>query len=189
MGHTSLCKALCAGIAILLAPAAQAQTAVSDPSYLQLVDRLDRPQDGYCLDVVGSGGRYAFDRPLVVHNCKPGQAADEIVTHMSDGSIRFPAFDLCLTAMGGGRTVLPGISLALRDCGENTGISLLEVQQQFQFQADGKLNLKGSDLCLVVGPRSAETASSAHRWRPIYMDVCDTAPTDRATWALIPPMT
>jgi hypothetical protein len=47
--------------------------------HLRLVDDLDRPQDGYCLDIVGSGQHIRFDLPLIAHNCKTGLYADEAV--------------------------------------------------------------------------------------------------------------
>lgn len=34
-----------------------------EQKYLQLIDKLDRPIDGYCLDVVGSGPNIRFDMP------------------------------------------------------------------------------------------------------------------------------
>ena len=57
---------------------------------LMLADRLDRPQDGYCLDVPGSGDWVNFSMPLTAHNCKTGQFADEsVVFDVSPGPIRF----------------------------------------------------------------------------------------------------
>ena len=85
-----------------------AQTAQATARYLKLADHLDRPADGYCLDVPGAGGRFRLDKPLTVHNCKPGRAPDGVVVHRDDGTLWFPAFDLCVTAMGTNRGALPG---------------------------------------------------------------------------------
>ena len=46
---------------------------------MRIIDDLDRPQDGWCLDAVGSGPHIRFDMPLIGHNCKPGLFADEAV--------------------------------------------------------------------------------------------------------------
>ena len=61
--------------------------------HLRLVDKLDRPQDGYCLDIMGSGDHIRPDLPMTVHNCKPGLYADEavrleILDSISDNGIR-----------------------------------------------------------------------------------------------------
>ena len=34
------------------------------PGHLRLVDNLDRPEDGYCLDILGSGQYIRFDMPF-----------------------------------------------------------------------------------------------------------------------------
>ena len=47
--------------------------------HMRTIDDLDRPQDGWCLDAVGSGPHIRFDMPLIGHNCKPGLFADEAV--------------------------------------------------------------------------------------------------------------
>jgi len=64
--------------------------------HLRLVDHLDRPEDGYCLDVVGSGRHIRFDLPLTAHNCKPGLYPDEAVL-IENRRIRFPAYGACAT--------------------------------------------------------------------------------------------
>lgn len=79
---------------ILLFPImVHAQNWRDEAGYLYLADRLDRPQDGYCIDVAGSGNWVDFTMPLNAHNCKrPGFYADEAVTFSSPGAIRFPAY-------------------------------------------------------------------------------------------------
>ena len=39
--------------------------------HVRLIDRLDRPDDGYCLDILGTGDTLRLDLPLFSHNCKP----------------------------------------------------------------------------------------------------------------------
>ena len=39
--------------------------------HLRLLDRLDRPEDGYCVDILGTPGNLRVDVPLFTHNCKP----------------------------------------------------------------------------------------------------------------------
>ena len=39
--------------------------------HLRLLDRLDRPEDGYCVDILGTPGNLRIDVPLFAHNCKP----------------------------------------------------------------------------------------------------------------------
>lgn len=74
----------------------------SGAGYPELSDRLDRPEDVYCLDVAGSGDWVHFTVPLSMHNCKaPGFYADEaVVFDRSAGPITFPAYRGCVTAIG-----------------------------------------------------------------------------------------
>ena len=37
--------------------------------HLRLLDRLDRPEDGYCIDILGTPGNLRIDVPLFAHNC------------------------------------------------------------------------------------------------------------------------
>ena len=92
----------------------------SPRAYLRLVDDLDRPDDGYCLDVLGSGDAVRLDMPLTVHDCKPGYYADEGVTLTDDGTLLSSAYAGCVTAMGVNASALPGSALMLKRCGERT---------------------------------------------------------------------
>ena len=87
--------------------------------YLRLADRLDRPQDGYCLDITGAGEWTQLHRPLIVHNCKTPRAiaADELVQWTPQNQLRFPAFNLCATAHGIFRRTIPGAPVVLNHCG------------------------------------------------------------------------
>jgi hypothetical protein len=41
-----------------------------EAGYIELVDRLDRPQDGYCFDLPGAGDWVDISAPVNAHNCK-----------------------------------------------------------------------------------------------------------------------
>ncbi len=155
--------------------------------YLQLTDKLDRPQDGYCFDVQGVVGHFRVDKPLVAHNCKPGAAPDGLVQHTFDNKLFFPAFGQCVTAMGTGDTVLPGTSLMLKPCREQGIFASTAIQKTFEFNAKQQLELSGSSLCVVVGDQSAITLSRHDRWRTLYLDQCATTPLPRSQWQLVAP--
>ena len=155
--------------------------------HLRLVDGLDRPQDGYCLDVVGSGQHIRFDLPLIAHNCKPGLYADEAVVFEENGFIRFPAYDKCATAAGLNSRTLPGAALVARGCGENTPFLNTEGLQEFHKRDDGSLELGETGLCLTVGPESDSTFSANHRWRSLFMESCEQIDPARTKWQFVKP--
>lgn len=150
--------------------------------HLKLVDSLDRPQDGYCLDVVGSGRYIRFDLPLTAHNCKPGLYEDEAVSIESDGKIRFPAYNACATVAGLNGRALPGAAVVPRACGERTPFLDAEQLQRFTFRDDGRIELSSADLCLTVGDQSDSTFEATHRWRTLYVDTCSQTVPARARW-------
>lgn len=173
------------GAALLLAtPAAAWQDGAG---YLELADRLDRPQDGYCLDLPGSGDWVDFSMPLNAHNCKrPGLFADEAVTFASPGPIRFPAYEGCVTAVGLNGRSLPGAPVMLRPCAEDIDAAAAPfvdaALQSYTHRGDGRIELTGTDLCLTAGTESAATFSPAHRWRALTLERCGAAPAERAVW-------
>lgn len=166
----------------LFALSSLAASAHETPAYLRLVNPLDRPADGYCLDVVGAGGSFRTDMPLVSHNCKPGRAPDGMVAYRSDGSLFFPAFDACVTAMGVNQKALPGSALMLKPCGAEEAFLRAANFQKFEQRADGRLELADSGLCLTVGAQSAETFSPLHAWRTLFLAACEEAPKARSQW-------
>lgn len=166
---------------------AQAADAMPEPGYLRLIDRLDRPDDGYCLDVLGANGTYRIDMPLTAHNCKPGQAPDGLISLRADGTLYFPAFDQCVTVMGVNRTALDGTALMLKPCGVTKAFLRAGEFQTFELQEDGRLVLSGTDLCVTVGTRSAATFSSEHAWRALFMGVCEDVPGERVNWETVAP--
>jgi hypothetical protein len=155
--------------------------------HLRLADDLDRPQDGYCLDVVGSGRHLRFDLPLIAHNCKPGLYADEAVIMEPSGTIRFPAYDKCATVAGLNSRALPGAALVPRECGEKTPFLDAERLQKFHHREDGRVELAGSGLCLTVGRKSDSTFSPEHRWRPLFVESCEDAEPTRSRWKFAVP--
>ena len=155
--------------------------------HLRLVDDLDRPQDGYCLDVVGSGQHIRFDLPLIAHNCKPGLYADEAVVFEKNGNIRFPAYDKCATVAGLNSRALPGAALVPRDCGENSPFLNTKGLQEFHKRDDGRIELEKTGLCLTVGAESASTFSADHRWRPLFVETCGKTDGTRSKWTFAVP--
>jgi len=81
------------------------QAIAADLLHIQLKDRLDRPDDGYCLDIPGTGSNLLLNVPLFAHNCKSGPTPDSAVTYTDDGQLVFPAAQVCVTAFGVNNTV------------------------------------------------------------------------------------
>ncbi len=173
--------AICLAL-VALANGAQAQQWAKDSKVLRLLDRLDRPQDGYCVDVVGVGLASRTDLPLIAHNCSSQRSPDEAVRIDNSGLIRFPAFKLCVTAMGINGLALPGSAILLRRCGELSSFMDASDLQEFSQHPDGRLTLGTTNLCLTVGSNSARTYSTQHRWRALYLEDCATTPPERSRW-------
>lgn len=156
--------------------------------HLRLKDMLDRPQDGYCLDVAGSGQYVRFDMPLTAHNCKgPHFYADEEVTFKDSKNLYFPAYEGCVTVMGNNQKALPKNALMLKRCGAEEPFMNGPVFQHFAFTDDGKVQLVGSNLCMVAGDESHTTYSPDHRWRALYMERCSDVVPKLAQWELVKP--
>ena len=166
---------------------AQEQAWMEGAGYLQLIDRLDRPLDGYCLDIIGSGQHIRFDLPLIAHNCKEGLYADEAVELEKNGYIRFPAYGKCATVAGLNGRALPGTALMVRECGEVIPFMDAEKLQKFRLRKDGMVELGGSGLCLTVGRKSESTFSPDHRWRALFVEACEEADPARSRWRFIIP--
>lgn len=156
-------------------------------SHLRLVDQLDRPADGYCIDIHGTPGNLRTDLPLFAHNCKRRLTVDSAVVHESTGHIRFMELDLCVTVAGVNSQALPGAAILLRKCGESSTFFETERLQLFSLHTNGQLELVQSGLCLAVGPRSASTYSPNDRWRPLFVDDCTTVDSARSRWQFTVP--
>ena len=160
--------------------AAHAQTAAAKAApakaapvgHLRLVDRLDRPQDGYCLDLMGSGQYVRGDLPMTVHNCKPGLYPDEALRLEPNGRLYFPAYDVCATVAGLNGRALAGAAVMPRPCGERSPFMEADALQRFVHRPDGRMELKGSGLCLTAGAESDRTFEATHRWRPLFVARC-----------------
>ena len=181
-----LAAGLLAGSAALAQDAAPAAGATSaQVGQLRLIDKLDR-EDSYCLDIMGSGRYVRFDLPMTAHNCKPGLYADEAVTLDGEGRIVFPAYGACATVAGLNKRALPMAALVPRECGENTPFMDADELQRFDLHADGRLELRGSGLCVTAGEVSASTFEATHRWRTLYVDQCERTEAARARWHFVP---
>ena len=168
-----LAMAACGGARASLPPEA---------GHLRLKNVLDRPQDGYCLDIVGSGEHVRFDMPMTAHNCKPGLYHDEAVILKENGAVFFPAYNACATVAGLNGRALPGSSVIPRVCDEKSPFLDAAALQKFIFRPDGRLELKGSGLCMTAGSISDSTFSDEHRWRTLFMDKCEDTEAERSTW-------
>ena len=155
--------------------------------HLRLLDRLDRPEDGYCVDILGTPGNMRIDVPLFAHNCKPSLTSDSSVVFTSDGFIKFPAVDRCLTVAGVNSVALPGASILLRKCNQTIPFFETLALQRFTLQKDGSLSVLGTKLCLTVGGQSASTYSPFHRWRTLFVDDCSTAEPALSRWEFVIP--
>ena len=159
----------------------------AEPAHLRLVDRLDRPVDGYCIDVHGTASNLRTDLPLFAHNCKSRLTADSAVVFADSGEIEFIDPGLCVTVAGVNSAALPGAAVILRQCGESGAFFEATALQRFIQHSDGRLELKGSGLCLVAGRRSGVTYSSSDRWRSLFVDDCASVNAALSQWEFIVP--
>ncbi len=171
----------------VLGPSPASSASPDSLVHLRLLDRLDRPEDGYCVDVPGTPRNMRVDLPLFAHNCKPSLTDDSSVVFTSDGLIQFPAVDRCITVAGINSAALPGASILLRKCNESMPFFETSRLQRFTHRDDGSLTLAGSELCLTVGPQSAATYSPSDRWRTLFVDDCATAKPARSRWEFVVP--
>lgn len=173
-----------AGIAmVFLATAAVAADGVF--VHVRLKDRLDRQEDGYCFDILGTGRTLRTDLPLFAHNCKRGPTPDSAVRYNSKGQLIFPAVSVCVTAFGVNNTVLPGTSVLLRPCDERTPFFEAPNLQRFEHTATGQLKLRGFDLCLAVGRISSSTYSPLDRWRVLSLESCTDVAPKYSIWEMV----
>ncbi|MEO1649374.1 MAG: hypothetical protein AAFR60_00145 [Pseudomonadota bacterium] len=150
--------------------------------HLRLVDRLDRPVDGYCLDILGVGRRLRVDVPIFAHNCKPRLTTDSTIRLQSDGGIAFPAVGLCITAFGVNGRSLPGSPIILRPCGDRAAFFEAGPLQGFTLQQDGRVKLADTNLCLAVGTTSTTTYSAQDAWRTLSVELCNSTPSELVRW-------
>lgn len=184
----SLAPALSCALALPAGPAlAQAAPPERPPGHLRLIDKLDRPDDGYCLDIMGSGDHIRPDLPMTAHNCKPGLYADEAVRLEPDGRLYFPAYQLCATVAGLNGRALAGTPLVPRRCGEKSPFLDADALQRFVHHPDGRVELRGSGLCLTAGAESDRTFEPTHRWRTLAVQRCHHADPKLSRWEFVVP--
>lgn len=178
-------RILFTGMAIMASAQALSQPVLQE--YLQLKDKLDRPADGYCLDVVGNGRYIRLDMPLTAHNCKGPQIyADEVVQYRSDETLYFPKYDACVTVMGLNDKALAGNALMLKNCGVDQPFLSAKRFQKFELNTKGQMQLADSHLCIAAGTESHTTYSAEHRWRSLFMAPCSRVDLSRSVWQLVP---
>jgi hypothetical protein len=166
--------------------AVNATAANQDLIHVRLKDRLDRPDDGYCFDILGTGDILRVDLPLFIHNCKPFATSDSAVIYTSKGQLVFPAADVCVTAFGVNNTVLPGTSVLLRPCDERGAFYETTDLQKFDHTEKGQLMLRGFDLCLASGIESSSTYSPYDRWRVLSLETCSSTSLSHSAWEMVP---
>ena len=157
----------------------------ADIIHVRLKDRLDRPSDGYCLDILGTGHDLRLDLPLFAHNCKDGATPDSSVIFTAQGQLVFPEANVCITAFGVNKTVLPGTSVLLRPCDQRQSFYDTADLQKFDYLENGQLNLRGSELCLAVGKESSSTYSPFDRWRVLSLELCNKADINYSVWEMV----
>ncbi|TQV81832.1 ricin-type beta-trefoil lectin domain protein [Denitrobaculum tricleocarpae] len=148
---------------------------------MRLLDDLDFPGEGYCIDVPGVGQTARTDLPLVMHNCLPERRSVDRIAEERDGRIYMPAYDACVTALGVW-SVLPGVPVMLRPCGTNESFLQADQFQKFERTANNQLRLTDSSLCLTAGPDADRTYSPTHRWRTLTMEDCAEVPLFLSAW-------
>jgi hypothetical protein len=169
-----------------LVPFIAVNAANLDLIHVRLKDRLDRPGDGYCFDILGTGDILRVDLPLFAHNCKPVATSDSAVIYTSTNQLVFPAAGVCVTAFGVNNTVLPGTSVLLRPCDERTAFYETTDLQKFDHTENGQLKLHGFDLCLTVGVESSSTYSTHDRWRVLSLETCAATSLSHSAWEMLP---
>ena len=157
------------------------------PFHLRLVNRLDRPEDGYCLDILGTPNNMRINLPLFAHNCKSTLTPDSAVIFNPSGQIKFISVNRCITVAGVNSNAVPGASILLRKCDEILPFFETSALQRFIHRKDGRISIISSDLCLTVGTESAETYSPYHRWRALFVEDCNNADASRSKWEFIIP--
>lgn len=169
-----------------LIAAVATNAAAADLIHVRLQDRLDRPDDGYCLDILGNGNNLRLNLPLFAHNCKGGATTDSAIIYTGKGQLVFPYPAVCVTAFGVNNTVLPGASVLLRPCDQRIPFFDATGLQKFDYLGNGQLKLRDSKLCLAVGNKSSTTYSSLDRWRVLSLESCADTELSHSAWELVP---
>ncbi|MDA8021617.1 MAG: hypothetical protein MPK05_01290 [Gammaproteobacteria bacterium] len=172
---------LSVAVAALIAPIFMSPAAADELVQARLIDRLDRPHDGYCFDILGVGTDLVLDVPLFAHNCKPGLTADSALIYTAKGELFFPQPKVCVTAFGV-KTVLPGSAVMVEPCGRRAPFYRTSGLQKFDHLENGQLRLRGRDVCIAVGAESDGTYSTSDLWRVLSMEPCASVPLNLSAW-------
>lgn len=157
----------------------------NDLIHVRLKDRLDRPVDGYCFDILGTGTDLRLEVPLFVHNCKTGPTTDSSVIYTSKGQLVFPSADVCVTVFGVNNTVLPGTAVTLHPCDYEAKFFETADLQKFDYLENGQLQLRGYEFCLTVGDEASRTYSPDDRWRVLSLQPCASAALSHSAWDMV----
>jgi hypothetical protein len=175
------------GVMFTCLPGTMAAAEKPEMVHLRLVDRLDRPNDGYCLDILGTGQNLRLEVPVFAHNCKRGLTSDSAIQVLDNGFIKFAGVNMCITVFGVNGTVLPGTAIILRPCGHKAPYFESAPLQQFVHRDDGRLEMASSGLCLAVGDKASRTYSPYDRWRVLSVEDCKTIPLKYSQWEFVVP--
>jgi len=168
------CAVLCS---FLVASVLHAET----PVEVALIDELDEPRAGYCLDTRG-GQNQGEILALQSHSCRSYQGqldGDQTfdAEKISEGIFELFELGLCMTA----RTPTVDSELTFEPC---TG----DVVQKFAYSTNGNIApVAASERCLTVseGPvRLAGRVTPRHRARDIALQPCDAGRSNRQRWRL-----
>ena len=151
------------------------------PVEVTLIDELDEPRAGYCLDTRG-GQNEGQILGLHAHSCRsylgrthPDQIFD--ADKVSDGIFELIELGLCMTA----HTPTVGSELTYESC---TGVAA----QKFIHGADGSISPAAApENCLTVadGPsREAGGGNPRHRIRSAALQPCNAGEVNRQRWRL-----
>ena len=136
---------------MIIIPSSASSAAPASLVHLRLLDRLDRPEDGYCVDILGTPGNLRVDVPLFAHNCKTSLTDDSAVVLSSDGYIKFPATELCITVAGVNSVALPGTSILLRKCDESISFFNTSNLQRLHFTMTANLQSPERSSAWLLG--------------------------------------
>ena len=82
---------------------------------------------------------------------------------------------------------LAGAALVPRPCGERSAFMEADALQRFVHRPDGKVELRGSGLCLTAGAESDRTFEATHRWRTLFVARCNHTDPKLSRWEFVIP--
>jgi len=154
------------------------------PVEVTLVDELDEPRAGYCLDTRGSQNDDEV-LGLQSHSCRSYRGAfAEDQTFDADlvpeGAFQIIELGVCMTA----RDLSAGSELTFEPCD-------VSIAQRFEHAANGWIiPSTAPENCVTVSsgpPRSAMGGSPPHKVRDVTLELCDADLQSRQSWQLREP--